>query len=364
MKKIVITGGHLTPALALIEQFKKEDVQIIFIGRKHPTEGSKNLSTEYRQIPKLGIKFYGLTTGRFQRKFTSHTIPSILKIPMGLAHSFFLLLIIRPSLVVSFGGYLSTPVVFSAWLLGIKSITHEQSAQPGLATKINAIFAQKTYLSWPQTAKYFTNAEVIGNPIRRAIFQKNTINKQLATFVANSKNLVYITGGNLGSHFINQTIFKVLETKENIRIVHQTGIANQEDYQEAQKIKNANYYPIEYVQDGEIGAILNSACLVISRSGANTVCELAVLAKVAILCPLPIAGANEQFENAKILETAGSSVILLQGDLSPESLSVVLGKITKNMSLYQKKANQLQKNIPQNSAQILASRIITLINEA
>src|SRR3989338_2410204 len=176
MKKIVICGGHLTPALAFIEQFENDkNCQILFFGRKYATEGSESLSAEYRIISEKKIKFYTITTGRFQRKFTRYTLLSILKIPLGFIESFIFLLFQRPNLIISFGSYLSVPVVFCGWLLGIDIIAHEQSKVAGLATKINSIFAKKLFLSWSQTLNYFQEekCQVIGNLLRKSLFKTN-----------------------------------------------------------------------------------------------------------------------------------------------------------------------------------------------
>ena len=138
MKKILILGGHLTPALALIESLKEQKVEIIFLGRKKVTEGKKPPSAEYQQVGNLNVKFQNIVTGRIQRHLTLYTVPSLFKIPIGFIQTFLTLLYFRPSIVVSFGGSLSFPAVFAAWLLGIGSITHEQSAIPGISNRINS----------------------------------------------------------------------------------------------------------------------------------------------------------------------------------------------------------------------------------
>ena len=203
MKKIVICGGHLTPALALIEELEKQDIELIFYGRKRSTEGSSNLSAEYKAIEKLGINFVAITAGRLQRKFTKYTIPALLKIPVGFIQSFIGLTRVRPSLVVAFGSYLSLPVIFSAWLIGIKCITHEQSSILGLANKINAYFISKVYLSWQQTAKDLKSNkyEIIGNLARNTIFNKTAKDSKIQNFLKTDKKLIFVMGGNQGSHF-------------------------------------------------------------------------------------------------------------------------------------------------------------------
>jgi UDP-N-acetylglucosamine--N-acetylmuramyl-(pentapeptide) pyrophosphoryl-undecaprenol N-acetylglucosamine transferase len=361
--KILITGGHLTPALALIDELEKEkDLKLFFVGRKHPGENSKNISAEYTIINKKNIKFFPLTTGRLQRKFTKYTLTSLLKIPLGFFQSFYYLLLQRPNIVVSFGGYISPPVVAAAWLLGIPSVTHEQSILPGLANKINAIFVKKVYLTWTDTKKYFKNAIVIGNPTRKVIFNKETQNEKVKKFAETSEKLIYVTGGNQGSHFINNLIFDSLEQVKGYKIIHQVGSTNHNgDLDKALRIKNSNYLALAYVEDDCLGYILNNSSIVISRSGANTVWELAILGKPSILIPLPISASGEQQQNANILKSQGSAIVLEQKSTNPKILLASIKDIEKNLTQYQKNAQDLKKTLPINSANVLKEAILKLI---
>jgi len=150
-KKIVVTGGHLTPALAVIEKLRQDGWQIVFFGRKHALEGDPAVSVEYKILKEQGIPFVNLTSGRLQRSLTRYTISSLLKIPLGLIQSFYYLLKFKPNVILSFGGYLALPVALAGWILRIPIVTHEQSVIPGLATRIITHFAKKICVSWPQT---------------------------------------------------------------------------------------------------------------------------------------------------------------------------------------------------------------------
>ncbi len=366
MKKIVICGGHFTPALALIEELEKDkDIKIVFFGRKYSTEDTKNVSVEYTQIQNKKIKFKRIITGRLQRKFTRYTIPSLLKIPLGFVQSFLYLLLERPSIVISFGGYLSTPPVVAAWLIGIPTVTHEQSTKPGLATKINAIFTRTVFLSWQETLKYFgQNAKVIGNPLRSVVFKKTAEDKKISAFIKNSKNLIYITGGNLGSHYINKVVFSSKNLLKNYSVIHQVGSLNhRDDWQNSQKIKSPNYLPVNFVTGKNIGMVLNSADIIIARSGANTVYEAAALAKAAVFVPIPNSSSNEQFENAKILKDNGSAQIIEQKDFTEEKLLEVLSSMFANFKMYQTKAQHFSKQIKKDAAAVLRNEILKIINE-
>lgn len=144
IKKIVITGGHLTPALAVMEKLREQGWQIVFFGRQHALEGDSSVSVEYQTITKLGISFISLTAGRLQRSFTRYTVFSFLKIPIGFIQSFYYLIKFKPTVILSFGGYVALPVALAGWMLKIPIVTHEQSVVPGLANKIIFKFAKKS----------------------------------------------------------------------------------------------------------------------------------------------------------------------------------------------------------------------------
>lgn len=362
MKKIVICGGHLTPALALIEKLEKEkNLQIVFFGRKYATEGMNSFSAEYRIINKKKIVFYEITTGRLQRKFTRYTIFSLLKIPIGFLQSFIYLIKVRPSAVVSFGSYVSVPCVFSAWLLGIGVIAHEQALTPGLATKINSLFAKKIFLSWDKTVKFFSvkKTEVIGNLVREDIFKKSSSNKKISAFLRGTKKLIFATGGNQGSSFLNNLIFEAVGNLGSYAIIHQVGTANwRGDYEHARKVNHDNYLAIDYIDACDIGAIFNKAAIVIARSGANTVWELAILGKPAILAPLPETIQKEQYANARILADAGSAIILDQENLDADKFKEAVDNMLTNLERYTLAAQNFKKNFSRDASQKLSSYIL------
>src|SRR3989344_4276520 len=128
--KLVIIGGHLSPALSVIESISK-GTEILFIGRKHSFEGDKAVSLEYKTIHSLGIKFRTIVSGRLQRKITRHTINSLFKFPIGIIQSLFILLKFKPDVVIGFGGYLSLPVAIVSFLLRIPVVIREQTLEAG-----------------------------------------------------------------------------------------------------------------------------------------------------------------------------------------------------------------------------------------
>jgi len=374
-KKILITGGHLSPALAVIEELKKrKEWKDFFVGRKHPLEGDKALSLEYKTIKKLEIPFFDLKTGRLQRRFTRYTISSLLKIPSGLIQAFSLVAKLKPDIILSFGGYLALPVVVAGWFLKVPIVTHEQTMTSGLANKFIGLLAKKICLSWPETVKSFPKEKVVltGNPVRREIFnnQQLTISNQLSN---ENLPLIYITGGSLGAHSINEVILKILpQLLKKYRIIHQCG--DSITYQDYQKLDarrysldtklRKRYYLTKFVGLEDIGWVLNNAGLVISRAGANTVTELLALAKPAILIPLPWSGGGEQEKNAKILKNLGSAEVLSQEKLTGETLYQCIESLMQNIGKYKKNAEKGKGLVILNAAEKMVDILeeITKIN--
>jgi UDP-N-acetylglucosamine--N-acetylmuramyl-(pentapeptide) pyrophosphoryl-undecaprenol N-acetylglucosamine transferase len=339
LTKIVISGGHLTPALAVIPRLREKGWQVFFFGRKTAIEGDPTTSVEYQLIKEMGIPFYGLTSGRLQRKFTIYTLSSLLKIPLGFFQSLYYLIRIRPQLVLSFGGYLALPVAAAAWLLGMPVVTHEQSVVPGLATKIIGRWAKKICLSWKETENYFPYKTILtGNPLRPEIFYQGEKPESI-TISEEKLPLIYITGGSLGSNAINEVIGQILsELVDHFRIVHQSG--QSKFFDDISKLsrafsllppeKRSRYFLTKYLKAIEVGWVLNKADLVIGRAGANTVAELVALQKKAILIPLPWAGQKEQQENALQIEKMGLAKILPQEELTgPRLLSTIYSMMEK-----------------------------------
>lgn len=354
MKRIVITGGHLTPALAVIDELiKKGGWEILFIGRKYATEQEKTPSIESQVIPERGIWFVAINAGRSPRHFNRYALLSFLKIPLGLLQAFYHLFRFRPWVILSFGGYVSVPVVFAGWLLRIPAITHEQTTVQGLATKINSFFAKRIAVSWPQTLKQFPKEKVVftGNPIRKEIFKVNEKMWQILRFPKRLP-LIFVTGGNQGSHVINLVVESTLPKLVKIaNVFHQCGhLRALGDYPRLQKVREKlperlkkRYHVRKYLNGEEMGTLLNKADLVVCRAGANTLSEIAALGKPALFIPLPWLYKDEQTQNAQMLVEAGIAEILPQKELSGKTLYQEIKSQIKNLKKYEKNASAAKK---------------------
>lgn len=353
--RIVIIGGHLSPALAVMEQLK--NAEIYYLGRKYTFENDKAISLEQQEITKLGIPFYAINTARLQRKFTKHTIPSLIKFPLGFTQSLKILRQIKPEVVLGFGGYISLPVVLAAAFLKIPIIIHEQTLEAGFANKIETKFARKICLSWQSSQQYFPKDKTVltGNPLRQVILNSKSSSK-------NEFPMLYITGGSSGSHAINSLVEKSLEKLlENFVVVHQVGDAK--EYNDFEKLRAAvnklrsalvkNYHLQKFFSPETVVQNLNSADLVIGRAGINTVTELIYFAKPAFLIPLPFSQRREQLKNALFLKGLGLAEIGLQDELTPEIFVTKIIAMFKNLNKYQLREEVLIPDAAKNIVRVL-----------
>jgi len=346
-KKIVISGGHLTPALGVIEELQKRgDWQIFYFGRPYSTEGDKTPSLESKIIQEKGIKFIPINFGRIQHKFTRYTLSAFLRIPWGFLLSFYHLLHLKPDLVLSFGSYVGFTVSFSAWLSAVPVVIHEQTTVFGLANKITSFWAKKIFVSWPEASKDLPKGKTIltGNPLRQDIFR---FHQKIWDSFKLDKNLplILVTGGNQGSHRLNQTVEGILEKiLAKYNLCHLTGrlqIFN--DFSRLSKKKKElltelkrRYLLKEYLFE-EWGTVLKKADLVISRAGINTISELLALGKPQLLIPIPWLPHDEQTKNAQMVKKMGLGEILPQDDLSSETLFKKIEMMMGKIKSYQQK---------------------------
>jgi UDP-N-acetylglucosamine--N-acetylmuramyl-(pentapeptide) pyrophosphoryl-undecaprenol N-acetylglucosamine transferase len=322
-KKIFICGGHVTPALALIDELSVDHtLEIVYIGRTY--------AVEYGLITQRGIRFLPLTAGK--RSWNTLT-----KIPAGFIRAFNYCKKEAPNVVVSFGGYVALPVCVAAWLLGIPVITHEQTLSPGLANKIIAHIARRICVAFEETSRQFPKNKTVftGLPMRKELF--------LSDVQPQKRSLIYITGGSQGAISLNEKIYPAIGIlTRDYTIVHQTG---PKTYPSSE-----NYSAKKFIATEELSRILNTATMVIGRSGANTTLELAALGVVAILVPLPWSAGNEQYILARWLAIHGGAYVLEQEELSVETLLTCVKKVRKNFSNLKNRANSLSVSIPRDGA--------------
>jgi UDP-N-acetylglucosamine--N-acetylmuramyl-(pentapeptide) pyrophosphoryl-undecaprenol N-acetylglucosamine transferase len=327
-KKIVLTGTHITPALEFIRQLQNDtdtSWEIFFIGRIHNSSVDTSPAIESKIIPKIGVKYFGIDCGKFDRRYFPNTLNGIPQIFSAFIKASKILGQIKPHLVLSFGGYLSVPVVFAAAIKGIPSVTHEQTSTLSLSTRINSLFSKYIALSFPINTfpqKYI----VTGNLLRREIFSESSPLFQKIKFL--KLPLLFVTAGNQGSRLLNNQIrFLLPNLTQHFNIVHQTG---NNDFPDFQKLSSqfTHYYPFPYIESPDIGWILNRACLMISRAGANTCQEITALKIKSVLIPLKISQQNEQMKNADFVKSLQPDITIVIPEINLNS-KILLKSIQK-----------------------------------
>ncbi len=359
--KILITGAHFTPAQAIVEELQKlEKVEIIYVGRKYTLEGDKALSAESQIMPTMGVKFIPIVTGRLRRYLSLGTIISLFKLPIGFIQGFWIVLTQRPDVVVSFGGYVAVPVVISAWLLNIPVLIHEQTLVTGLANSISALFATKIAVTINQEYNFPKQKVILtGNPIRKEILNVQKASKRKLP-------IILITGGNQGSHFINDLISQILDQlTQKYYLVHQTGDSKFQDFEKLterkSQIKNPENYRLEkFIAGEEMGKIMKSADLVVSRAGANTLLELAYLGTPTLIIPISYLYKNEQLVNAKYFTKAGLGEYLNQEGLSASKLLDQINEMLRKKEQYRKSAQGAKNVVILDAAKKITQEILIL----
>ncbi len=363
--KLLITGGHLSPALALIEELEltKKNIDIVFVGRKYPFDLERTVSLEYKEINKKNITFISIEAGRLTRVMSISSLISIVKIPMGFIQALFIINKQRPDLLISFGGYLALPIVFWGYIYQIPIFTHEQTIKPGLSNKLISFFSKKIFIAFEEVKKYFPKNKtyVSGNPVKPSIFKID----EKPFEITKDRPVIYITGGSLGSHSINIHIKKILEPLlEKFIIIHQVGESKKyHDFEDLMLIKKkltaekqSRYFLVKHFFNKQVGYIYSLSDLVVGRSGANTFFELLTLKKPALFIPLPWSSGREQQHHAEIFAKSGCGEIFHQIEASQKLLRLISQMISK-IEYYQNNFKQLSKRYKKNASKYLINEI-------
>jgi UDP-N-acetylglucosamine--N-acetylmuramyl-(pentapeptide) pyrophosphoryl-undecaprenol N-acetylglucosamine transferase len=315
------TGGHISPAVAVVEELRTQiDLDILWIG--------SSAAFEREAAQQIGASFEQIHTGKLRRYASLETLADTLRVQAGAIEAFVILRRFRPDVVFSTGGFVSVPTVVAARMLRIPSLTHEQTAYIGLATKINARSADVVALSFETSRKFLGRARgriaVTGNPVRSSVLSGDPQRGLSAFGLSGEKPLVYVTGGAQGARALNAVVGASLpELLGYVELVHQCGPRTlHDDVDRMQAIAaalpeglRARYRAVERVGD-ELGDLYAASALVAGRAGAGTVNELSALGLPALLIPLP--GAEEQRQNALVLAEKGQGRVLSQADCTPE----------------------------------------------
>ena len=316
MKKIVLTGGgtagHVTPHLALIPRLKELGYEICYIGSYDGIE--KKLIEDY------DIPYYGIATGKLRRYFDPKNFSDPFRVIKGFGEAKKYLKEIRPDVVFSKGGYVSVPVVKAAGALKIPTVIHESDQTPGLANKLCFSTAARVCCNFPETLKYLPENKgiVTGSPIRAELAAgSRERGMQLCGFHPD-RPVIMVIGGSLGAANVNAAVRAALpELLRDFQVVHICGKGKVDESLN----DTAGYKQFDYVKE-DLKDLFALADVVISRAGANAICELHALRKPNLLIPLGLnASRGDQILNARSFEAQGYSMVLMEEEIGEHTLA-------------------------------------------
>lgn len=331
MKHIVLTGGgtagHVTPNIALIPALKDAGYQISYIGSYN--------GIERKLIEELGIPYYGISSGKLRRYFDPKNFSDPFRVLKGFHEAKKLLKQLKPDVIFSKGGFVTVPVVIAAKRCKIPAIIHESDMTPGLANKLCIPSAVKVCCNFPETVNSLPKDKAVltGTPIRQELLNGNReAGRQFCGFTAD-KPVLMIIGGSLGAASVNDHVRKILpELLKDFQVIHLCGKGKMDE----KLTDTAGYVQYEYIKD-ELPDLFALADVVISRAGANAICEISALHKPNLLIPLSAnASRGDQILNARSFEKQGYSMVLEEEEITDQKLLDTIHKLYQERHSFEK----------------------------
>jgi UDP-N-acetylglucosamine--N-acetylmuramyl-(pentapeptide) pyrophosphoryl-undecaprenol N-acetylglucosamine transferase len=325
------TGGHLFPGIAVAEEFRGRGItkDIVFVGTGHGIEA--------RVIPKEGfplrlVRAEGLVGKSFFRK-----LRALVYFLLSVYDSLRILRSVRPGIVIGVGGYASVGMLLAARLKGIPTMVLEQNSVPGFANRFLGKFVDAVAVTYQESMNYFPQEKtyLTGNPIRKYILNRDEEEAYALFPLRRGLFTVFISGGSLGARSINHSIMEalnyLLDLRQNIQFLHQTGEKDHDKATELYRRLGFNGIVVPFIyQMAEAYAL---ADIVVCRAGATTLAELTAVGKPAILVPYPHAASNHQEYNARKLEDMGAAKVLLDKDMNGEVLAGAIRQLYSDGAL-------------------------------
>ena len=356
MKKIILTGGgtagHVTPNLALLPALREEDFEIHYIGSYN--------GIERRLIEAASIPYDGISSGKLRRYFDLKNFSDPLRVLKGYFEARKLMKKYKPDIVFSKGGFVAVPVVLAAKHYKVPVIIHESDMTPGLANKICIPAASKVCCNFPETLKYLPEDKAVltGSPIREELLHGDRLAGLQYAHLSADRPVILIIGGSLGSVTVNQAVRGILpQLLKTYQVIHICGKGNLDE----SLIDTEGYVQYEYV-DAPLKHLFAAADVVISRAGANSICELLALRKPNLLIPLSAAASRgDQILNADSFARQGFSKVLKEEDLSDKALSTAVFDLYKNRETY---INAMEKSSLSNAVETITSLIESCVSHS
>ena len=351
MKRIILTGGgtagHVTPNIALLPRLKELGYDIQYIG--------SYTGIEKELIEPLGIPYHGISSGQLRPYFTVPNFTDPFRVLKGFREAHKLIRQLKPDVIFSKGGFVSVPVVLAGKRCKVPVIIHESDMTPGLANKIAIPSAAKVCCNFPETLKSLPEGKAVltGSPIRQELLSGNKIAAMDMCHFTSDKPVILVIGGSLGAVAVNNAVREALpELLKDFQIIHLCGKGKMDE-----SLKDVEgYCQFEYIKN-ELRNLFALADIVISRAGANAICELLALHKPNLLIPLSAnASRGDQILNARSFERQGFSLVLEEEQLTKETLLAAVKNLYENRTTF---INSMKNSGQQDSI----GTIIKLIEE-
>ena len=358
-KKIIIsaggTGGHIYPAIAVAQALQKRlnnEVEFLFVGASDRMEMEK--------VPKAGFKIVGLWISGLQRRITYKNFLFPIKVITSVLKSFGIINKFKPDVVIGFGGYASSAVLYAASLKKLPTLIHEQNSYAGITNKILKDKVNKICVAYDHMEKFFPANKLVktGNPIRQDLMDVSSKRNEAFDFfkLDSAKKTVLVIGGSLGARTINESIFDGLDQlkEANINLIWQTG----KNFDKANKIQHPTFNIQHFIYEMDLAYA--AADVVISRAGALSIAELAQVAKPVILVPSPNVAEDHQTKNAMALVNVNAAILVKDIDAKNNLITETLNLINDS-----NKQVDLVKNISNfalpTAAELIVDEVIKLM---
>lgn len=365
--KILISGGHITPALAVVDYIGGRSCgdKVVFVGRRFSQDQNKQLSIERHEMEKRRVKFVNLQAPRWVNSNLIQKPILLFLLLKSVSQALTIVKREKPDVFLSFGGYLAVPIAIACWLKKVPIVTHEQTKSMGKANRFIVKLATRVALSFSESVRWVSPSKVVltGNPIRKQILKRQPRPSWLPKKI--TLPILLVMGGNQGSKIINTTVSHLLpQLVEDWLVIHQCGQPTKNDnYLQQLEIVRSKLEPSlqtryqlkEWIDEADLFWIYQHALGVVSRSGANSVLEIALSQLPSILIPLPFSHNDEQYLNAHWLVEAGGAILLEQSALTPATLLGLLAQMQQSASLMREHLGSLyiETEAAQNIYQLL-----------
>lgn len=349
MKRIILTGGgtagHVTPNIALLPRLRELQYDIHYIGSYNGIE--KEL------IQQFGIPYHGISSGKLRRYLSIQNFTDPFRVVKGLGEAKKLIKLLEPDVIFSKGGFVSVPVVIAGKSRHVPTIIHESDMTPGLANKLSVPSATKICCNFPETLELLPEGKAVltGSPIRQELLSGDRYKAKEFLGFTSDKPVIMVIGGSLGSVAVNEAVRSILpELLQTFQVIHLCGKGKVDE-----SLKGLDgYAQFEYIKE-ELRDLFALTDLVISRAGANAICELLSLHKPNLLIPLSAnASRGDQILNARSFERQGYSIVLEEEELSKEVLLDSVLHLYENRETY---IDAMKHSPQQNSIDIIIDLI-------